>query len=445
MIRFLQKGADGPPIADADLISKSFVRNRARVLTSLTLIYGFYYTCRIGFSVVKKPLIDAGVFDASQLGKIGACLLAAYSIGKLVNGSAADRVNVARFIPLGLLLSAGMNLLMGGTTVFLLACVLWFLNGLFQGVGATASVVSLTHWFTGAERGRAYGTWSAAHSIGEGITFLITAHLVSLAGWRAGFIAPGLLCIGVALGGFVVLRDRPQVYGLPSVKEWKGESGELHHLADRAEIRAAQLAVWKSPVIWVCGLSSALMYVTRYAVNNWGVLYLQEERGYSIVEAGAIVGVNTIAGFVGSVAYGFISDKLFSARRPPVTLIYGIIEVLSLVVIFFGPRDTALLTIAFMAYGFTLSGLLAVLGGLFAVDLTPKKAAGMAMGFMGFISYAGAVLQELVSGELIHAGTTIAANGSKHVDFSTAIAVWLGSSVLSMLLAATLWNAKPVD
>ena len=38
--------------------------------------------------------------------------------------------------------------------------------------------------------------------------------------------------------------------------------------------------------MWVVAVASALMYVTRYAINSWGVLYLQEIRGYSLVDAG---------------------------------------------------------------------------------------------------------------------------------------------------------------
>ena len=72
------------------------------------------------------------------------------------------------------------------------------------------------------------------------------------------------------------------------------------------------------------------MYVTRYAINSWGVLYLQEARGYSLIEAGGLVGLNTFTGIIGCVAYGFISDKYFNARRPPVTLLFGIAEIASL-------------------------------------------------------------------------------------------------------------------
>ena len=144
----------------------------------------------------------------------------------------------------------------------------------------------------------------------------------------------------------------------------------------------------------------------------------------------------------GCVAYGFISDKLFNAKRPPVTFIFGIIEVISLTVIFFTPHgNPEIITVAFIIYGFTLSGLLAALGGLFAIDIAPRKAAGAVMGFIGIFSYMGAGVQDQISGILIENGTTII-DGVRHYDFSTAVAFWLGGSILSMLLAATLWKVK---
>ena len=118
------------------------------------------------------------------------------------------------------------------------------------------------------------------------------------------------------------------------------------------------------------------MYITRYAINSWGVLYLQETRGFTLVEAGFFLAVNTVAGIVGSIAYGYLSDKVFDARRPPANLVFAIVEVLALFVIFYGPANEFVLMFAFALYGAALSGLVASIGGLFGVDIAPRGAAG---------------------------------------------------------------------
>ncbi len=58
-------------------------------------------------------------------------------------------------------------------------------------------------------------------------------------------------------------------------------------------------------------VASALMYVTRYGINSWGILYLQKIRGYTLVEAGILLSVNTAAGLIGAIGFGFLFDKIF--------------------------------------------------------------------------------------------------------------------------------------
>ena len=412
---------------------------RTRLLAALTIVYAFFYTARGALDVVKKPLLDAGVFDADQLGTIGTCLLVAYAVGKLLNGAIADRVRVSRFLALGLGASAVMNILMGFNTLYLAACALWLFNGYFQGVGAATSVRSLTQWFSGRERGRAYGIWSAAHSLGEGTTLIATAAIVVHFGWRAGFLAPGVACLIVAVAVLFVLRDRPQAYGLPEIHDWKSEP----HTDTAPSTRAAQLEVLRHPAIWVCALASAFLFVTRYGVKSWGVLYLQERHHYSLPSATAFIALNSLSGLFGSVAYGFISDLAFRSRRPPATLVFGVVEVLSLLVLFYGPHNGWVLTGALIVYGFALSGILAALGGLMAVDVSSKRAAGFAMGFIGFVSYLGAATQEKLSGLYLKAHTVVGPDGAKHIDdWSGPIALWIGGSIASLLLAATLWRVR---
>lgn len=203
--------------------------------------------------------------------------------------------------------------------------------------------------------------------------------------------------------------------------------------------------VLRIPAVWVLALASASIYVSRYAINSWGVLYLQEAHGFSLVAAGSYLMLNTFAGIAGCLAFGYISDKWFEARRPPANLLFAIAEIAGLLLLFFGPHTQLSLAAAFVLYGVGLNGLITSLGGLFAVDISPKRAAGAAMGLIGIFSYVGAAIQENVSGFLIERGMTIAADGSRDYDFGPVIWFWLGSSFVSMLLAATLWRVRLRD
>jgi OPA family sugar phosphate sensor protein UhpC-like MFS transporter len=155
--------------------------------------------------------------------------------------------------------------------------------------------------------------------------------------------------------------------------------------------------------------------------------------------------LNTVAGIVGCIAYGLISDRLFAGRRPPVTLLFGAVELIALAVIFLTPPGHPFtLTIAFTVYGFTLSGLLATLGGLFAIDIVPRRAAGAAMGVMGIFGYLAAGAQERISGALIQGGLEVI-DGVRIYDFGAAIRFWMGASVVSFVLATLLWRVRVED
>jgi OPA family sugar phosphate sensor protein UhpC-like MFS transporter len=444
LIEFFATGSDQPTLDDRGTVDRLYRRHRFRVMIAITLGYGLAYTCRLALSVVKKPLIDEGIFTPVELGLIGAALFYAYAFGKLVNGFLADHANMKVFFAFGLLLSALANIGMGFSTALWVCVVLWATNGWFQGFGAPAGIVTLASWFSNSERGRYYGIWSTAHSLGEGLTFVAVAAVVATYGWRFGYWTPGLLCLFVAIAIYVLMQDRPRTLGLPDINDWHNDRWQPVARQSRANLWKVQLSILVLPSIWILGLASATNYVVRYAINSWGILYLQEGRGYSLVESGTLLMVNTMAGLVGCVLFGYISDKAFKARRPPANLLFAIVEIVALLLIFFGPQNTATLYFAFILYGIGLNGLVTSLGGLFGADIVPKRAVGAVMGFVGIFSYVGAGIQENISGYLIQRGTTMV-DGTRVYDFSDVIWFWLGASLLSMLLAATLWRVRLRD
>ena len=97
-----------------------------------------------------------------------------------------------------------------------------------------------------------------------------------------------------------------------------------------------------------------------------------------------------------------------------------------------------------LLFGMGLTGLVTSLGGLFGVDIAPKRAAGAAMGVVGIFSYIGAAIQEQISGILIDQNMVISGD-DRIYDFGPVIWFWIGSSVVSMLLAASLWRTRLRD
>jgi OPA family sugar phosphate sensor protein UhpC-like MFS transporter len=436
--------ADAPLRDNQSEIDALYRQHRWRVLLAITLGYGLIYTCRLAIGLVKPSMIDAGVFTPAEFGVIGSALFYTYALGKLTNGFLADHANMRVFLPFGFLISALCNFGMGFADTLMFAVVLWGLNGWFQGFGAPGSVVAISSWFSNRERGRVYGLWITSHSIGEGLTFFVIGWVVATLGWRYGYFVPAGIGLFAAIMMWSLLRDRPRTLGLPAVADWKNDHLPESEANRARSTLALQFSILRYPTILILGLASAANYITRYAINSWGPLYLQEARGFDEVASGTMLMISTLAGIAGSVGYGLISDKFFGARRPPANLLFALCEIAGLLLIFFGPANMGTLVAGMVLFGLGLAGLVASLGGLFAVDICPKRATGAAMGVIGVFSYIGAAVQENISGALLDQHSHMV-GADRVYDFGPAIWFWIGSSVVSLLLAATLWRAKLRD
>lgn len=408
-------------------------RLRTRLLIAITLGYGFSYVGRLALGVVKKPLIDQGIYDPATLGMMGSALFAAYAVAKLFNGFLADHVNVRLFIAIGVTGSALCCVAMGVTTDALVATLLSGLNGFFQSFGAPGCIIAIAATYGSADRGRAYGIWSTSHSIGEAITFLVLGAAVGAVGWRIGFW--GAAVFGLIAAALVLIL-------MPRKIEKKVDPGAP--ALSRGALIRAQFAVLKLWPVWLLGLASACSYVARYGIDSWGILYLQEARGYSAAGAGTVLMAANLAGIVGSLALGYISDLWFDGWRPPANLLFGLMEIVGLALVFFVPGSSIALWAGMIVFGIGVGGVNASIGGLFAVDLAPPLCVGAVMGMIGSFSYLGSAVQEHVSGTLIQAGMRHV-GGVNHYDFSGAIAFWMGAATLSMLLSLLLWGRGKRD
>jgi len=440
IINFFQPAAHHPVVNDAATIKKNYKKYRISVFTSATIGYALFYVCRLSISVAKKPLVDAHIFTESELGRIGAALFFTYAIGKLINGFFSDRTNINRFIATGLILTSLANLALGFFPLFIVFIILWGLNGWFQSLGAAPCVVALTRWFSPEERGTYYGVWSASHNIGKAITFTLLPFLIGIGGWQWGFWGAGVAGILGAIMVFFFLHDSPESKGLPSVVSKEAELNTSKNTEQ--SVIASQKSVLKNPYIWLLALSSALMYISRYAIESWGIFYAQAEKGYTNIQAGEIIGLTAITGIVGTAISGLISDKFFKGSRNIPALVAGVLNIISLSIFLFYPNGNVWMdSAAMLVHGFAIGILITFLGGLMAVDIAPKQATGATMGLIGIASYAGAGIQELISGFLI-SDKKIVVNNIVSYDFSIARYFWFGAALLSTIVALLVWDAK---
>lgn len=284
-------------------VQSHYKRLRNRTFWGVTAAYSLFYLCRLSMGVVKKPLIDEGLFTASELGIIASAFYFVYAIGKFLNGFIADYCNARRFMATGLIFSSVINLLMGalglaggyvdipGWMMLTVFVALWGFNGWVLSMGSPSGIVSLSRWFPQSRRGTFYSIFCSTPYIGEALSMAVTGSIVAAFGWEYGFLVS-------AMGGFVgvgiilsAVSDTPQSKGLPSIQEI---SGEEVRKVDKLPTKEIQKMVLRSPAIWIIAISCALINLTKYGLMEWGVLYLQGARGFSLETSSWIIGFSAV-------------------------------------------------------------------------------------------------------------------------------------------------------
>ena len=443
--RISKPSADKVP---QERIAAEYKALRNRTFWGATAAYSLYYVCRMSLSVVKQPLIDEGILSAGQLGLIGSALLFVYAVGKFMNGFIADYCNMKRFMATGLFISAAVNLIMGALgffhgpaglpsmLIFIAFAVLWGINGWMQSMGSPPGVISLSRWFPRSKRGTYYSIFSSTPYVGEFLSFIITGMVVGAFGWEYGFIvaaAAGLVGSAVIL---LFVSDTPESKGLPSIYEL---SGEQKTKEDQMATKELQKIVLRHPGIWIIALSSAFIYITKYAVAGWGVLFLQKAKDFPLEEATQIIAFSAAFGVVGTVLAGWLSDRIFKGDRVKPAILSGVLSFIALALFLFAGGGYVMNIFYVSLFSLAVGVLYCIVAGLMAVDIVPRKATGAALGVVGISSYVAAGLQDITSGYLIQCNTTVE-NGVDVYDFSPVSWFWLVAALISFILPVLNWK-----
>lgn len=399
MWAFLLKVFKQPPyieqIQDTERVKTLYEYWRIRILYSMFVGYGLYYFTRKSFTFAMPGLKETLGYENPDMGLLASIFSITYGISKFASGILSDRCNPRYFMAAGLMLTGIINIAFGFSSSLFVFSILWGLNGWFQGFGWPPCARFLTHWYSHSERGSWWSIWNISHNLGAFIIPWIVGGAMQYWGWRYAMYIPGIICF---FGGFYLinrLRDTPQSLGLPSIEVYRNDFDALSDKNQEKELTAKQLLfdyVLKNKYIWALGIAYFFVYVVRMGINDWTALFLREEKGYSMIGANGSVSMFEVGGFFGCLVAGWSSDYLFKANRGPVNVLFSLGMLISLIAFWYVPKDYAWLdsTLIFLI-GFTLFGPQMMIG-IAAAELSHKKAAATATGFVGYIAYMGAAV-----------------------------------------------------
>ena len=379
-----------------DQIDPTYRRLRRQVFAGIFVGYAAYYLVRNNLALAIPDILkEHPEYSKAMLGTALTGLSVAYGVSKFLMGSVSDRSNPRYFLPLGLLLSCAIVGVCGlakavYASLFVLIA-LQTLNGWVQGMGWPPCGRTMVHWFSTRERGLTVSFWNVAHNVGGALVANLALLGVTLFhDWGAKFYFNALIAAGSAVLVFFLLRDTPQSCGLPPVEEYRNDfppdySGEHERTFTFREIFLRH--VLNNKYLWAIAIANAFVYFVRYGIVNWIPTYLETAKGFSFKDSSLAWSLYEYAAIPGTIACGWMSDKVFKGRRAPATILFMALTLVAVVAYWLNLRGPLWIDYAaLIAIGFLIYGPIMIIG-LHALDLVPKKAAGTAAGFTGFFGY----------------------------------------------------------
>jgi sugar phosphate permease len=359
-------------------------REQVRAFSLTWLAYASIYLTRKNFSVAKAHIEDRLGVSRDLLGAIDTAYVTTYAAGQFVWGVVADRVGPRRVIAGGMLASAAISVAFGASSLAWLFVVLWALNGVAQSTGWCANLKAMTAWFPAERRGTVMGFWATCYMIGSLVANPIAVAFIGLGlgvGWRMGFYGPA---IPVAIIGLLVLLRLPEK-PIPVDVEARAR---FH-----AEVARERRRVLATPLTWAIGASYFFMKLIRYVLFFWLPYFMKRDLGYSDALAGIVPLAFEAGGFLGAIAAGLVSDRVFHGRR----VVVGVISLLLLAAAlpFYAwmlrlgvwPNVFALAVVGFLLYAPD-----SLLSGAAAQDLGGDAAAATAGGVINGLGSLGPIL-----------------------------------------------------
>ncbi len=331
---------------------------------------------------------DTG-WSVAQVSLAGAAGLVLLGLGGPVSGLLIDRFGIRRLTVGAMLLTAfGMGASSFSRELWQLVLLFGLVSGFGAGlVASSLGPVIANRWFVRG-RGLIVGVFGASSSAGQLIFFpLLTVIAVTL-GWRQATMAMAVLLVAAAVPAAILLRERPSDVGELARGATDQTPPEPLH-AEPGIMRRAS----RSWTFWILAGTFFICGATSNGVVGQHFIAHAVDHGFTPVTASGALAVMGAFNFVGTIASGWLTDRVDPRK---------------LLLVYYTFRGLSLLYLPFIHDNLDIVGF-AVLFGLDYIATVPPTVAlvadtfgrrnvGIVYGWVYFAHMFGAAILAVVAG-----------------------------------------------
>ena len=383
------------------------------VLFAVTVInYADRATLALAAPLMTKEL---GI-DPLQLGIVFSAFGWSYVIAQVPGGWLLDRFGVKRVYLCGIVLwslftaAQGAVVFLSGAVAITALFLFRLMVGLAEAPAFPGNARLVASWFPAKERGTATAIFTSAQ-------YFATVMFAPIMGWIVGVL--GWPEVFVFMGGVGLIAGAVWAYSVhPPDRHPRIREAELDHIVKGGALAEDLHAVpnsseealspkWRllvlNPSLWGLYLHQFCVNAITYFFITWFPVYLVQERGMTIVEAGVLTTIPSICGFVGGLLGGVWSDWLLKrghsltvARKLPICS--GMLGSLVILGCNYSSSQTAMML--FMSLAFFAKGV-GALGWAVMADVAPKRAAGLSGGIFNTFGNLSSIVTPIAIGFIL--------------------------------------------
>lgn len=369
------------------------------VLLSFGFMYLFFYNGRQNINLVMTQMAEGLGSSTAALGAVSSALFWCYAFGQLINGRLGAFFGYKRFMIIGVVASAILNVLISFQHSITVIAVLWGLNGFFQSMVWSNGLGVVNKWWPAKKRGFATGLTTFFSGMAQVTTYLSVLLCLQLNpewSWRAAFRFP-MIPLLVSLVAFILFfKNSPSDAGLSEFEESEDDSNaELEKVIKEKGYFYPYKLLFSEPKVIIFCLISAIAGIGRYGLLTWIPTYFTEELGLAIKDG---IFSSILLPFGQACAmfiFPIITDKLLKGKREPMLIIASLVTFCGMLIFPFIKHQLGASAMLFVLGVFAMvTGVIWTIAG----DIGGKALSSTVIGVFDWAVYMGAAVQALLFG-----------------------------------------------
>jgi len=379
-----------------------FKRHAWLMLLSFGLTYLFFYNGRQNINLVMTQMAEGLGTTTAALGVVSSALFWCYAFGQLINGRLGAFFGYKRFMMVGVVASAVINIIISFQHSIPVIAVLWGLNGFFQSMVWSNGLGVLNKWWPKEKRGFASGLATAFTGFAQVVTYLTILLCLDWNpnwGWRAAFRYPMIPMLLILIAFAMFFKEKPEDVGLAPFVEKDEEAAkrdaEMQQQIEKHGYLYPYLVLFREPKVLVFCFISAIAGIGRYGLLTWVPTYFTEQLGLSIKDG---IFSSILLPFGQACAmfiFPVITDKVFKGRREPMLALASIVTFCGMICFpFITHQGPASIMLFFLGVSSMVTGVVWAVAG----DLGGRAFSSTIVGVLDWAVYMGAAIQASVFG-----------------------------------------------